>query len=385
MFPHRACRAMKVAGAQHPRPAQCRPLRVKWEGVCYHSTMSLRLGIVGYGRIGADHARWIAAAAGLSAVAVSDPVPQRRELAGRAGLKSVADHAHLFKDPDIDAILIATPTSMHFEQAACALRMGKHVMIEKPMTTGLDTARQLVELAERCGRVLSVFHNRRWDIDFLTLKRAIDEGVFGRVVNVESRLGQWASCVGPAAPEWRPGWRNEAGFGGGGLFDWGSHFLDQVWRMKWPARPTNVFAQLRGNVWTNDCDDLARVCIDFDDGSIAMVEVNTTTTQPLPRWHVDGTAGSASSPFSLDFDTGVWAELSFSSAGASEPRTLPRAVDGLSEIQLWERFASACRGEGEPAVRPRSVLPTMLLLEAARQSSASGRVITLGDRVEWVL
>src|SRR5439155_20902668 len=127
------------------------------------------------------------------------------------------------------------------------------------------------ELAEEQGRVLSVFHNRRWDIDFLTVQSAINEGTVGKVINVESRIGQWASCVGPAAIEWRPGWRNEAGFGGGGLYDWGSHFIDQLWRLMLPSRPLRVFAQLRGNVWTSDCDDLARVLIDFYNGAVGMV------------------------------------------------------------------------------------------------------------------
>jgi predicted dehydrogenase len=202
------------------------------------------------------------------------------------------------------------------------------------------------------------------------------------VINVESRLGQWSSCVGPAAREWRPGWRNEAAFGGGGLFDWGSHFIDQLWRLMLPARPVRVFAQLRGNVWTRDCDDFARVVIDFDNGAsggaCGLMEVNTTTTRPLPRWHIDGTAGSADSPFSLEFDVDRWAELSFSPADGGEEALLPRAARGLSELEIWEQFAGACRGDGEPAVTAQSVLPTMRLLDAARESSAQERTIEIG-------
>ena len=81
-----------------------------------------------------------------------------------------------------------------------------------------------------------------------------------------------------------------------------------------------VFAQLRGNVWTTDCDDFARVLIDFDSGAVGLVEINTTTTRPLPRWHIDGTLGSAFSPHSPEFDTDVWASLRFTPAegGASD-------------------------------------------------------------------
>jgi predicted dehydrogenase len=148
-----------------------------------------------------------------------------------------------------------------------------------------------------------------------------------------------------------------------------------------PARPVRVFAQLRGNVWTRDCDDFARVIIDFDDGTsggaCGLMEVNTTTTRPLPRWHIDGTAGSAESPFSLAFDVEEWGRLTFATAGGGETRLLSRAKAGLTETQIWERFGAACRGEGEAAVTARSVLPTMQLLDAARESEMTGKAIRI--------
>src|SRR4029079_11073438 len=138
------------------------------------------------------------------------------------------------------------------------------------------------------------------------VRRAVQAGVFGKLINVESRLRPWGRCGGPAgggypagrgekepvrggagAGEYRRGWRNEAAFGGGGLYDWGSHFVDQLWRLVWPAKPVRVYGQLRGNVWSRDCDDFARVLIDFDNGVVGLIEVNTTTSRPLPRWHVD--------------------------------------------------------------------------------------------------
>jgi predicted dehydrogenase len=337
----------------------------------------LAVGIIGFGRIGREHAGWLAAAQGIRAVAAYDPTPQRRLAAEEAGLRTCDAIDALLGDPSIDAVLVSTPTAMHFEHSKAALEAGKHVLVEKPMALDFPQSHALVELAEEKRRVLSVFHCRRWDVDYLTVKSAIESGVFGKVVNVESRIGQWASCVGPAAKEWRPGWRNEASFGGGGLYDWGSHFVDQLWRMMLPAKPTRVFAQLRGNVWSSDCDDFARVCIDFDNGAVGMVEINTTTTRPLPRWHIDGTLGSADAPFSLAFDLETWATLTFTSADGSGPRLLPRAGGVMSETQIWEQFAAAVRGEGEPAVAARSVLPTMKLLDAARESSRTGQAVPI--------
>jgi predicted dehydrogenase len=340
----------------------------------------LSAGIVGFGRIGAEHAGWLNAAQSIRAAAVFDPTPARRAVAEQRGLRACDTIEALIDDPAIDCVLISTPTAMHHADASLALRAAKHVMVEKPMALDLPQARELVDLANQNKRVLSVFHCRRWDIDYLTVKSAIESGMFGKVINVESRIGQWSSCVGPAAKEWRPGWRNEASFGGGGLYDWGSHFLDQLWRLMLPAKPIRVFAQLRGNVWSSDCDDFARVCVDFDSGAVGVVEINTTTTRPLPRWHIDGTSGSADAPFSLAFDLSTWSQIMFSPADGSAARLLakPRAA-GLSETQIWDQFAAAVRGEGPPPVKSASVLPTMALLDAARQSSRTGQAVPFSD------
>src|SRR5687767_13863899 len=152
--------------------------------------MSLSVGIVGFGRIGAEHAGWLASAQDIRATHVYDPTPARRSLASSRNLRTFDTVDALLASNEIDAFLISTPTSMHFDHASAALRAGKHVMVEKPMALDLPQSRALVDLADREKRVLSVFHNRRWDIDYLTAKKAIDDGVFGKVINIESRIGQ---------------------------------------------------------------------------------------------------------------------------------------------------------------------------------------------------
>ncbi len=347
--------------------------------------MTVHIGIIGFGRIGAEHAAWLESVDGVRAVAIADGIPARRAMAESRGLKAYASVDELLNDAAIEAILVSTPTAMHFEHAMKALVAGKHVMVEKPMTLDLKTATQLTAEAVSRKRVLSVFHNRRWDIDYLTIRQAVQSGQFGKIINVESRLGQWSSCVGPAAKEYRPGWRNEASFGGGGLYDWGSNFVDQMWRLMYPAKPVRVFAQLRGNVWTHDCDDFARVCIDFDNGAVGLVEINTTTTRPLPRWHIDGQSGSAESPYSLDFDLKTWASLEFTPAQQGASRPVFRSAVGLNERQIWEQFGRAVTNpEAAPAVTAESVLPTMALLDMARESSTSGNALSVDAAVQWV-
>ncbi len=342
----------------------------------------LNVGIIGFGRIGAEHAGWLSTADGIRATAVDDVTPARAALAANRGLKAYTNIEDLLADPSIHAILVSTPTAMHFDHAMRALAAGKDVMVEKPVTLDLPTAQTLVNEARRRERVLSVFHNRRWDPDYLAVKQAVASGRLGRIINVESRLGQWSSCVGPAAREYHPTWRNEASYGGGGLYDWGSHFVDQVWRLLHPAKPLRVFAQLRANVWTTDCDDFARFLIDFDNGATGLVEINTTTTRPLPRWHLDGTGGSADSPHSPAFDLQTWAQLKFTPAPDGESQPINPASPGLNEVQIWEQFARAIHGEANAAVPAESVLPTMALLDAARESNRTGKAVPV-DGIEW--
>ncbi len=354
----------------------------------------LRVGIIGFGRIGAEHAGWIAASDTAEVVAVCDPTPLRLAkaaahptLAGR-DVQFIQQWQHLIDLPDLDAVLVSTPSAMHHQQVMAALsadrRRGQalHVMVEKPMALDLTQATAMVQQAENSHRVLSVFHNRRWDADYLRIREVKTSGVLGRWLNVESRLHQYASCVGPAAREYRPNWRNEAAFGGGGLYDWGSHFVDQLWQLMLPAKPVRVFAQLRANVWSSDCDDFARLCIDFDDGAVGLLEINCTTALPLPRWHIDAARGTVQSPSSLTFDVSAWADLSATPAPATStgnPATAitlpPMAPPGLSESDIWRAFAAAARGEGPPAVTARSVLPTTLLIDAARHSSRQGQTV----------
>lgn len=345
---------------------------------------SIGVGIIGFGRIGAEHASWLAHAAGIEAVAVADGTPARQELARQRGLRVYGTVEQLLQDRGVGAVVVATPTAMHFEHAMASLAAGKHVLAEKPIALDLAQSKQMVNEAAARGVILSVFQNRRWDLDYLTVRNAVQSGALGKLINVESRLGQWSSCVGPAAREYRPNWRNEAAFGGGGLYDWGSHFVDQIWRLLWPAKPLRVFAQLRGNVWSRECDDFARVCIDFDNDAAGLVEVNTTTTQPLPRWHLDGTAGSAQAPYSLEFELARWAQLDFTPAAGAGTRRFEPATGGLTEVDIWQQFAAAIRGQGTPAVDPQSALCTMALLDAARQSSSEGRAIDVTQMIEWI-
>jgi len=185
------------------------------------SQQRLRVGLIGYGYAGKTfHAPLIAAvpALELAAVASSDA---SKVHADWPGVTVLATPAELIARDDLDLVVIATPNDTHHPLARDALLAGRHVVVDKPFTVALDDARELVALARQRRRVLSVFHNRRWDGDFLTLRKLLADGALGRVVEMTSRHDRYR-------PEVRQRWREGAGPGAGLWFDLGPHLVDQA-------------------------------------------------------------------------------------------------------------------------------------------------------------
>jgi len=181
----------------------------------------LNVALVGYGYVGKTfHAPLIAATPGLAlhTVVSSDPA---KVAADFPDARVVAQLETALADPAIDLVVVATPNALHAPQAIAALQVAKHVVVDKPFALDADQARQMAEAAQRAGKLLAVFHNRRWDSDFLTLQRLIDDGTLGQVVQYESHFDRFRPVV-------RDRWRERAGPGSGAWMDFGPHLLDQA-------------------------------------------------------------------------------------------------------------------------------------------------------------
>jgi len=184
-------------------------------------THPVRTALVGFGYAGRTfHAPLIAACPDLRLEAVvSRQAETVSELWPDARVLTSFDQA--LADPAIDLIVLATPNDLHATQAGAALNAGKAVVVDKPFTLTAAEARRLATLAEERGLLLSVFHNRRWDADFLTLQTLIAEDRLGPVVRFESSFNRWR-------PEVRDRWREGAGPGAGLWYDLGPHLIDQA-------------------------------------------------------------------------------------------------------------------------------------------------------------
>ncbi len=193
----------------------------------------LKVALVGYGYVGKTfHAPLIAATSGLDlhAVVSSDPAKVAADL---PTAQVYGDLAQALADPVIDLVVIATPDALHAQQAHAALDAGKSVVIDKPFAVTLDEARAVAAHAQGAGKLVSVFHNRRWDSDFLTLKGLIDSGALGEIVQYESHFDRYRPLV-------RDRWREKPG--AGVLLDLGAHLIDQALALF--GKPDAIFADV---------------------------------------------------------------------------------------------------------------------------------------------
>jgi len=242
----------------------------------------LRVGLIGYGYAGKTfHAPLIAAvpALELAAVASSDA---SKVHADWPGVTVVATPAELIARDDLDLVVIATPNDTHHPLARAALLAGRHVVVDKPFTVALDDARELVALARTSGRLLSVFHNRRWDGDFLTLRRLVADGALGRVVEMNSRHDRYR-------PEVRQRWREGAGPGAGLWFDLGPHLVDQALQLF--GRPRAIALERDATRDGALADDWFHASLRYDRLHVHL-HASMLVAASAPRLAVHGTLGS---------------------------------------------------------------------------------------------
>ena len=198
-------------------------------------TKAVNVALLGYGYAGKTfHAPLISSVSGMTLAKVVSSSSEK-VLADYPNSSVTASHDEVFADDSIDLVVIATPNDTHFDLAKRALNAAKHVVVDKPFTTTVDEAKELIKLAEKQNRILSVFHNRRWDADFLTIKKLLESNVLGEVMHFESHFDRYR-------PQVRDRWREQAGAGTGIWFDLGSHLLDQVLQLF--GKPDSIFADL---------------------------------------------------------------------------------------------------------------------------------------------
>ncbi|HEX7916275.1 oxidoreductase [Rudaea sp.] len=339
----------------------------------------IRVGLIGYGYAGKTfHAPLIAATPGLqlACVASSDAAKVHADW---PQVEVVADAPTLIARDDIDLVVIATPNETHAPLARTALRAGKHVVVDKPFALDLDEARDLIATAKENDRLLSVFHNRRWDSDFLGVKQAIADGLIGRVVHFESHIDRFR-------PEVRARWREGAGRGAGLWFDLGPHLIDQALQLfGLPQRVQANFARQREGALS---DDWAHVVLDYRDGLRVILHASMLVAGGSPRFVVHGERGSLIKRDTDHQEAQLKAGLTPGADGwgadpdamqlydgTSTPRGIPTSRGDQREYYLG--IERALHGLGPIPVTAEEAFAVMHVLEAAQHSARERSSVAL--------
>ncbi|WP_342316475.1 oxidoreductase [Lysobacter sp. FW306-1B-D06B] len=338
------------------------------------ASAATRVALIGYGYAARTfHAPLIQAVPGLSLARIASS----RVHAELPGIAVEGDAMRAVVAPDVDLVVIATPNDTHFPLAQAALRAGKHVVVDKPLTPSLSEAVELSATAQAHGRLLCAFHNRRWDSDFLSVQQAMREGLIGEVRHFESRIERFR-------PQVRDRWRERPGPATGLWWDLGPHLVDQALALfGWPDSVQAMFATQRSGATT---EDWAHVVLGF--GPVrAVLQVGMLAAIPGPRFAVHGTRGSmikvrpdrqeqqliaglrpGDPQWGIDDDPLQWRR----DDGPIQTRP---ALSG-DQSRFYVELADAIAGNGPNPVPTEEVIRGMAVIEAAIVSASSGCAVS---------
>jgi len=347
----------------------------------------IRVALLGYGLAGAVfHAPLIAAVDGLALAAIVTQSEERRSQARRehpgAALLGSAEEVWE-RAGEVDLVVVASPNRFHVSLARAAVAASRAVVVDKPLAASVDEARALVRDARERGVLLTVFQNRRWDGDFLTVRRLLEADELGTVARFESRFERWR-------PQLSGGWREtgEPEDAGGLLYDLGSHLIDQALQLFGPA--AEVYAELDARRAGARTDDDTFVALTHESGVRSHLWMSAIAAQQGPRFRILGSAGSFTKS-GLDVQEDAlrdggdprdpgwgrepeehWGELS-TGDGARRIETVPGAYQ-----RFYEGVVGALREDAPPPVDPDQVVAALEVLDAARLAAAERRVVLLG-------
>jgi scyllo-inositol 2-dehydrogenase (NADP+) len=346
----------------------------------------LRVAIIGYGLAGrVFHAPLIAATSGLSVASVVTSSPERQAQVAREHPEAhtLSSAEALWERDDHELVVIATPNDTHLPLATAAIDHALPVVVDKPLAVTAARAEQLVLHAQGAGVLLTVFQNRRWDSDHLTLRRLLDGGHLGDVLRYESRFERWRPSPKPGS------WRETLSpvQGGGLLLDLGSHLVDQALTLFGPV--SEVYAEVDARRGLAADDDVF-IALRHASGTISHLRASAVAAAPGPRLRVLGSeAAFVVTALDTQEDRLRAGERPDTVAnwGVEPEAHRGRLVTGDASVPVpgergdWARFyallATALRDGGPPPVDPADAVAALRVLEDARRSAATRTAISV--------
>ncbi|MCG9128341.1 Gfo/Idh/MocA family oxidoreductase [Candidatus Poribacteria bacterium] len=339
--------------------------------------------VIGFGYAGrAFHSYLVSLAEGLNLYAIATRNDERRESAKHAypEAKSYQTIDEVIADDAINLVVLATPHDTHAELAIKAMDAGKHVVTDKIMAMNTTEADAMIEASKRNDVLLSVFHNRRWDWDYLTVKKVIADGLLGSPYLFQVAIMRYG------APG---GWRGVKSQSGGILYDWPAHFVDQAIQLG-NSPVESVFCDIYYSTkWDTDIGNYGNLYINFQNDIRYQIEIGNLSKADKPRWYVVGDEGGLVK-YGLDPQEGpmregdidaaeedptnyakVWTE-----AGGESRELVIESVRG-SWKSYYQNISDVLNKGSELVVKPEEIRKVMQVYDAAMESAETGQVVKI--------
>lgn len=337
-----------------------------------------KVGIIGYGGMGHYHAENLNKTNTIELKGIYDIDSERQKVAKQENIYVYNSQQELLSDKEIDIVLVAVPNNFHKDICTAVMEAGKNVICEKPVAMSSNELVEMIEAAKKNNVIFTINQNRRWDRDYLVVKKALNDNLLGKVNVIESRV-QGSRGI----PE---GWRCYKVAGGGMMLDWGVHLIDQIMDMI-DSKVINVYCQMIKEKFP-EVDEYFKLILTFENGIYAQIEVGTNNFILLPRWYIMGTEGTLEikdwdslAHVVRAKDTKVtWEEeIIYTKAGPTKTMA-PRSKQSIEDIELQdpEEYGSLLMvylnlidvldNNAELRVKPEQALRVMKVMEASFES-----------------
>jgi scyllo-inositol 2-dehydrogenase (NADP+) len=244
--------------------------------------MDLNLGIIGYGGMGKLHAKY-SPLIGVNIAAVCDIREDRCQEAETNGFKAYRNVEELLADPNVNTVILTVPNYLHCEMCKKAAISHKNVISEKPAAMNVKELDEMENACKEAGVFFTSHQNRRWDRDMLIVKKAYDEGLLGKIFTIESKLH--------SANGYMHEWHIYKKYGGGMMYDWGAHLIDQILFMMPDAKIKSLYADIK-NILHEEVDDYFKIILKMDNSITCSIELSTYILKYQPRWLAAGDKGT---------------------------------------------------------------------------------------------
>ena len=318
----------------------------------------------------------------LTLAGVYDIDPKRQKWAADRGFYNYESFEAILSDEKVDIVLIATPNHLHKEMAIASMRAGKHVLCEKPVTPTSAELEEILRVSKETGKVFYPRQNRRWDEDYLIVKKIYEEKLIGEVFNIECRVMGSRGIPGD--------WRGKKEYGGGMMLDWGVHIIDRMLVMV-PEKVKKVFCSLT-HITNKEVDDGFKLHLTFESGLTTVLEVGTCHFISLPLWFVAGDHGTAQidnwscegkmvrlkswdDKDATPILAGAGLTKTMAPRGDNSVNVMPLPSIDFDRNELYSNLVDTIEGTAEQIVTGEQALRVLKLMEAAFESAEKGIVV----------